>query len=495
MEESVLSSHDDMTTVLKAVEKYQVYADAMVQTNTEVSSTLFHPNYMGVYCCILIPIIAMLLFSIKQKHWMILAYVVLLGMAFVCVIGADSNTAMIILMPFFLFLFVFLLKRMQKGMLAVFGVVLAIFIGINIYQGENALVMKVVNKIFNDYKPNFELLIDDIVLGDEDFSVVYKGNELIARYENTEDGGVVLKVEIDGMPVKLTWPKGVSGYCVEDSRFDGLYFTPHKEENVIMGYRVDVEDSKYPNVHYDIYYSKQDETYYCKNNYGRYMKIYKSETFYAPIFGILHGFTNRDFIWMKSIPILKDTILLGSGPDTYALAFPQYDYISIGHGWQYNYLITKPHSMYLQIGIQTGILSLIAYVALWGCYVIESFRIYRKSELNTFTERCGMAIFIASFCYMVAGIVCDSYLGVSIVYWTLLGLGFACNKMAKNAESAIITIPEKSKEQKLLIGLAMVIIFLLIIIGHLLINRTDGEYRDGRAIFSNNQIEIEHYLG
>ena len=88
--------------------EYQGYADGLVQTNTEVSSTLFHPNYMGIYCCILIPIVCMLLFSMKQKSWMILGYIVLLGMAFVCVMGADSNTAMIILMPFCIFLFFFL---------------------------------------------------------------------------------------------------------------------------------------------------------------------------------------------------------------------------------------------------------------------------------------------------------------------------------------------------------------------------------------------------
>jgi len=461
-------------------EEYQVYADAMVEANTEACSSLFNGNYMGVYCCIVIPIVAMLLFSMKQRHWMMLGYIALLAVVFMCMMGADSSTAIIILLPFFLFAFVFFARNMNKVMLGIFAVLLVLFIGINVYQGEHSLIMRVATKVLNNYKVMPEHIIDDIVLGDDSFSVMYKGTELIAKYEKTEDGGYDLLVEVDGKKADL---KETSVYRLVDERFEGLFFFPLKENDIITGYRVDVEDERFPNAHYKIYYSEEDATYYCKNTYDRYVKIYKSETIDNPLFHMMDGFTNRDFIWMKSIPILKKTIFLGSGPDTYAVMFPQYDYVSIGQDWMWNYLITKPHSTYLQIGIQTGVFSLIVYLVFWGMYAVQSIRIYWKRELNTFTERCGIGIFMASCCYMIAGIVHDSYLGVAIVYWTLLGLGFACNRIIKPAEGMIEGTENLSKDKKVKIGLVTIIVFLVIIIGHLLLNPSDEEYRDGRAAF------------
>lgn len=469
--------------------EYQVYADAMTQANTEVCSSLFNGNYMGVYCCLVIPVIAMLLFSMKEKHWMLLGYIALLAIAFACIMGSDSNTAIIILLPFFLFAFVFFMRKMNKMMFGVFAVLILLFIGINIYQGESSLVTKVATKILNDYKVRPEHVIDDIVLGDEVFSVVYKGTEVIAKYEKTEDGGYALLVEVDEKSIDIEGTNTGLGYRLVDDRLEGLYFLPIKEDGIVTAYKVDVDDERFPNAHYRIYYSESDETYYCKNTYDRYTKIYKSETIDSSLFHFMNGFSTRDFIWMKSIPILEKTVFLGSGPDTYAVMFPQYDYISIGQDWMWDYLITKPHSTYLQIGIQTGVLSLLAYLAFWIIYVVQSIRIYWKRELNTFAERCGIAIFIASFCYMVAGIVHDSYLGVAIVYWTLLGLGFACNKIVKPAEGTIVVTEELSKEKKLTIGLVTIILLLVIVIGHLLLNPRNEEYKDGRAMFSEQLKE------
>ena len=174
--------------------------------------------------------------------------------------------------------------------------------------------------------------------------------------------------------------------------------------------------------------------YLYTNYYGRPTKLYTSETFDSPVFDLLGGFSGRGYIWSKSIPILKDTLILGSGPDTYSFMFPQYDYVSlIQNGWE-KMLITKPHSMYLQTGIQTGVLSLIAYLIFNGWYVIRSMKLYFKKKLDTFTEQCGAAIFVAVISFLIAGLVNDSTVGTSIVYWTLLGIGFACSSIVeKNA--------------------------------------------------------------
>jgi hypothetical protein len=60
--------------------------------------------------------------------------------------------------------------------------------------------------------------------------------------------------------------------------------------------------------------------------------------------------------------------------------------------------------------------------------------IYRKMEYDTWAKRFGIAIFIGSISFMMAGVLHDSTCGVSVVYWTLLGIGSACNAIVKKEQ-------------------------------------------------------------
>ena len=64
--------------------------------------------------------------------------------------------------------------------------------------------------------------------------------------------------------------------------------------------------------------------------------------------------------------------------------------------------------------------------------MIQSLRLFYKRTLNSFAKRCGAGIFIGIICYLIAGLANDSTIGVSIIYWTLLGIGFACNNIIQN---------------------------------------------------------------
>ncbi|MBQ8039731.1 MAG: hypothetical protein IJ274_07695, partial [Lachnospiraceae bacterium] len=126
-----------------------------------------------------------------------------------------------------------------------------------------------------------------------------------------------------------------------------------------------------------------------------------------------------------------ETIFIGSGPDTFAFMFPQYDYVELVQKGVTNQLLTKPHNMYLQSGVQTGVLSVIAFLIFNIWYFIQSFKLYWGRKLEGFAERCGAAIFVAVAGYLCAGLLHDSTIGTSIVYWTLIGIGLSCNYMEK----------------------------------------------------------------
>lgn len=143
--------------------------------------------------------------------------------------------------------------------------------------------------------------------------------------------------------------------------------------------------------------------------------------------------TNRGYIWSRTFPLLKDTLLIGKGADTYAIYFPQDDYAgryNIGYYTNgQNIIIDKPHNMYLGTAFNTGMLSLLALLAVYGIYLAESFKVYRKHEFKGFKDYIGLGIFIAVAGFMVAGLVNDSTVQVMPVMYVLMGMGLAINRM------------------------------------------------------------------
>lgn len=467
--------------------KYSEYRDTISPSfeTGRVSTTLYNPNYVGVYSCLVIPFLLILAFSVKQKKYLLL-YAFLLILMACSLVGSGSKTAIITLCPCFLFILFYFGRKLGKKIILVVLAVVVAFVGLNIYQGERSVFKKVLHRLTSGYEENHEYALRDITLNDENFTITYEDTILTVQYLKTENNEYLLEIkDEDGntMPVLYSEEKH---YYLEDEFYDKLTFQVLTLDNKQIGYMLHSEGCKF-----NICYSPTDETYYHLNLYGRYTKMYSSETFDIPLFHLMGGFSGRDFIWGKSIPILKDTLFLGSGPDTYTFMFPQYDYIASAQNGYKSTLITKPHNTYLQIGIQTGVLSLLAYIGFYVCYLVESVKIYWKRDVSTFSERCGLGIFISSVCYMIAGLINDSTIGVSVIFWTFLGLGYACNQMIRKSEGMLaLKNSSENKKWNFKKSIITVCVFCMMILGlHLLLHRNDEEPRDGRAIFETNAIQ------
>jgi O-antigen ligase len=96
-----------------------------------------------------------------------------------------------------------------------------------------------------------------------------------------------------------------------------------------------------------------------------------------------------------------------------------------------NILIDKPHNMYLQTAINTGVISLLALLAIWGIYLFDSFKIFIKGNMESFAEYMGAAIFLSISAYLVAGLFNDNIISVTPLFWILLGMGIGINRMIK----------------------------------------------------------------
>jgi O-antigen ligase len=149
--------------------------------------------------------------------------------------------------------------------------------------------------------------------------------------------------------------------------------------------------------------------------------------------------SNRGYIWSRTVPVLKKTILLGYGPDTFPIYFPQYDYLgklrNYGVGGMF---VDKAHNMYLQTAMNSGVISLLALLSLFGIYFVSSIRLFIREKFEAFLPCAGLACFTAFCGYVFAGLFNDSTISVAPVFWVIFGLGIGINlKLAK--DSAIIS--------------------------------------------------------
>lgn len=138
----------------------------------------------------------------------------------------------------------------------------------------------------------------------------------------------------------------------------------------------------------------------------------------------------RGYIWSRSLPLLWDTLLLGYGPDTFAMVFPQQDFSGkfLVYGTT-DMLVDKVHNLFLQNALNTGALSALALAALFVWYLRTSVRIYARRDPadGTSTHAVGVACLAAVVGYLGAALFNDSVVSVAPVFWVLLGLGMRMN--------------------------------------------------------------------
>jgi len=112
------------------------------------------------------------------------------------------------------------------------------------------------------------------------------------------------------------------------------------------------------------------------------------------------------------------------------MAFPQYDYVGkLNSFTNHRTIVDKPHNMYLQIGINTGVLSLISLLAVFVMYAADSFKVYFKRDINTFMEYIGVGAFTGVMGYLAAGMFNDQIISVAPLFYVMLGLGMAANRI------------------------------------------------------------------
>lgn len=385
--------------------------------------TLYNPNYVGLYTALIAPILIVLILFNKDIKKFILYTMCLLGLV-LCMVASLARNGFVALCVSLLFILILFRKLLLKNWKLTIGFISFILLGfilINAFTG-NTFINRLKTMITDIQNPEYTL--SSIRTNDDNVEIIYKGNTLYINEEILENSYVSYNiVDIDNKPVQYKLDNTTGIYTITDSRFPSFTIQPVNLEK-LLGFTVTIEGTKWTFTNHT-----GDDTYYYYNSYGKFDKI---EPATSSVFTNYERIgSGRGYIWSRTIPLLKDNLVFGSGADTFSLVFPQNDYVGRFHNGYISSITTRPHNMYLQIAVQTGVLSLIAFLAFYFIYFISCFKLYYKNNFNSYMSQIGAGIFVGTIGYMVSGLFNDSTITVSPIFWTLMGIGLAVNYRVK----------------------------------------------------------------
>ena len=79
--------------------------------------------------------------------------------------------------------------------------------------------------------------------------------------------------------------------------------------------------------------------------------------------------------------------------------------------------------------MENGLPALLAFLGFFLWYMVRCIRILRKADLKDPLVRTGTGIFTGLLTYMIVGLANDSNVCTAPVFWVMLGLGMAVNRI------------------------------------------------------------------
>lgn len=191
------------------------------------------------------------------------------------------------------------------------------------------------------------------------------------------------------------------------------------------------------------------------------------------------GAGNRLEMWKHTLPIIAEHPLLGTGPDTYKIAFtkykPSYWNISYKHPQ-----LDKAHNELFQLGVTLGVLGAISFVWIVLLYLWTAWSRLAKSKESEFKPLAiGLAAGVLG--YFVNLQFVFSHLSVSPLFWLFLGLTPVIFRIAgtRYQETSFrLSLNSPSKE---LLELAIIVIAVLLAIGSIRLWQADVSFNQANS--------------
>lgn len=419
----------DFIKQLYIPKEYEFLADKLtfLFDKNSIYATLYHYNYVGSYMAMLFPL-CFALFVLTKNIRSKLALGILTLLMGVSWLACNSRAGIVggvLALIVFLISINKIIKKYSKYFIGSMIILFVLLIGLN--QISSGYFATRASSLYSDVRvmlgiaeydglkspdiPLKEIKLEGntgaIVTSTETLKFIYNDNKLIFQ----DSMGNVIESTYDKTNGKITLNKPeYKDYMLLYGKLDDSRLLKVEKGDIKLNFGI-------------------DERITLLNNKGNEVSLEPVESWGFE--GLERVGSSRGYIWSRTIPLLKNTMIVGYGPDTFAIIFPQHDifgkmYAYNGDMWQ---IVDKPHNLYLQIAMNTGLISLLAFIFIISLYLLNSIRLYVSNPYQDPLSKVGVGIFIAIVGYLGAAFFNDSLVSVAPIFWFLLGLGVCVNHL------------------------------------------------------------------
>ncbi len=387
-----------------------------------VYGALGNTNYVGSYVILMVPIVFMTALTKKNKIFRVVAAVGVIALTLFLVLS-KSLTGVVSLAGVVFFALIFKVDAIRKKWFIFLPAIVAcIIVAVTFgYRSSGTFLSKITDNL-TIKRRIYDLT--EINTKEDCVKLVYKGHEIELRLD-PDDDGVYDKVMINGVEYEPERDYETLSNVVTFGDNDKLlYQLSYMDDGAIM---VELNFDELDEAkNYVFKYIPETDDYKIKNYAGVYDESIKWDN---ALPGYEYLASGRGYVWGTTIPRLKDYLFIGAGPDNYPVAMGKdgTDYALKYNAGNYGIVFVRPHNYFLQMGINTGCVSLLACLIFFAMYIIDCWKLYFWKELDSDVKKIGFGCMLSVVGFLGCGIANDSMVSVTPIFWTLLGVGMTIN--------------------------------------------------------------------
>lgn len=412
---------------------------------SDVILTFNNPNYVGSYVALVLPVAVSFIFmkASDDKRKMIagkIAGILIVAGLIISLSGAGSSAGGIAVLAGVVFAVVILLSRFlaketreksksNRKYYLMGGAVIIIVLAAGVLLTQTALFRNTLNKLLQGGEDTRN--IASIVNEDSNELTVTLRNDTVLHLAPALDDSNNLSFRAydeQKKEIGVPYDQAQNCFTIDDERFRMITLNAANfsvEEKVYAGFKFNDAPNS---ISWSFMYVDGEWKYYTP--FGKFMKLHEVESFGFKDYQNIAN--RRGFIWSRTIPLMKQYWFKGIGPNAFIIAFPNDDFVGSKRVGGSTTLVDKPHNAFLQIFIQTGGISALAYAGLWIIYMIGGIRLFWKRKRYANIDIIGFGLLAGIFAFAVSGITNDTVIGSQVIYWILLGTGYAVNRTIKS---------------------------------------------------------------
>ena len=414
-------------------------------TQGEVYQTVYNINYVPFYLTLIIPLCAALFIHYTINGSMngrvaAIVFLIVYALALYNFFAANSASGYFGLTAIFITAIIIFHKELKKWikplicLILVAGLVMGMLADRwlpEIKELVGGAMQSVTDFIYaDDELPSVEdfknapadtwIPIDTIETTSTQVSFGINGSKILIARDDAQSAFTI--TDENGEQLYMTTIEGVDGtFQILDERFhDYVTLSLIRAED---GTVIDVTTKGT-----EWYFLYDGEKFQYANSVGKYVDLTP-----IPHSSLIKNYafgSYRGRIWATTIPMLKHYMLVGAGADCFPFVFPQNDYVTLYNmfeGQQMNLVTDKAHNLYMQYWVNTGFLSLVAWLAMVGLYLVGAVKYFRKRGFVDFCDFVNGGIFCGIIGFLATAFFNDGSVNTMPMFYTMLGLGFAIN--------------------------------------------------------------------